>query len=452
MPDSKDTTVPTQDAQGVVRELRDNYTNLVTQLGTSYDKSESTAYLSDRILGQTELAMLYEQDAVAARIVDRVVDDATRVSFNLEGALQAFDWASVKSELEDLDALIQIGDAWRWSRLYGGGLVCMAVNDGRKFEEPLDLDHATKLSALSVVDSTMAMPVGYCPGLGSRAFSNPEFYEIQVAFGADRARKIHKSRVIRFDGLRVPSSRMIQNGGWGPSTLQRAWRDLKRLGQALGYAENLLHELSVMVLNIEGLRDMLCGGSDNISQVKQMLETLKWGVDNLHFLGLDSNDTFQEIKRSVDGVSGLIDKFVDALVRSTNMPRLIILGEQPGGLNADSRGETRAWYDSVEAEQANKLTPALSRLLEVLLAIRANRGEEVPDEWTISYDSLVSEAPDQQAQTNFTEAQTAQILIVNGIASPDEVRQTLINRGVITPIEDDAMVHPVETDDPEILT
>jgi len=442
--DSNDTT----QHQDALVKLRDNYTNLVTQLGTANDKSASTAYLTDRILGQEELALLYEQDAVAARIVDRVVDDATRVSFTLEDMDKSFDFASVKSELEDLDAVNQIADAWRWSRLYGGGMVIMAVNDGRKYEEPLDLSAATKLSALTVVDSTMVMPVGFIPGLGSRAFANPEYYEINVAFGTSRARKIHKSRVIRFDGLRVPASRMIQNGGWGPSVLQRVWRECKRLGSALGYAENLLHELSVMILNIEGLRDMLCGGADNISQVKQMLETLKWGVDNLHFLGLDSNDTFTEVKRSVDGVGGLIDKFVDALVRATNMPRLIILGEQPGGLNADSKGETRAWYDSVDAERGQKLTPALTRLLDVLLAVRLNRGEQVPDEFTIDYESLMSEAPEQEAQTNFIRAQTAQILVVNGLASPDEIRQGLINQGAITPIEDGAMVHPAEMAEP----
>ena len=413
----------------------DSYSNLVTGLGTGWDKSSSTFFTADRILGQTELSTLYEQDAIAARIVDRLVDDATRTEFTLANLDESFDFGSVKSELEDLDALNQVADAWRWGRLYGGGLLIMAINDGRKFDEPLDLSNATKLSALSVVDSTNVQPVGFIPGLGSRAFADAEAYEIIVPFGNEKSRRIHKSRVIRFDGLRVPTSRMIQNGGWGPSILQRTWRDIKRLGSALGYGENLLHEISTMVLGIKDLRDMLCGGSGGQEQVKQLLETLKWGVDNLHIMALDTEDSFTEIKRGVEGVAGLIDKFVDALVRATSMPRTIILGESPHGLNASSEGEIRGWYDAVAAEQKQQLTPALSRLLTVILAVRANKGEQVPDEWTIEYTSLVQEPPEKEAQTNFLLAQTAQILIQNGVASPDELRQALINRGAIAPLE-----------------
>lgn len=414
----------------------DSYSNLITKLGLGQDKSSTTFFLSDRILGQTELAQIYEQDAIAARIVDRVVDDATRVQFELEDLNKRFDFGSVKSELEDLDALNQMGNAWRWSRLYGGALVVMAVNDGRKFDEPLDLSNATRLSALSVVDSTEVMPGARSPRLGSRAFANPEFYEVILPFGSERTRNIHRSRVLRFDGMKVPASRMIRNGGWGPSVLQRNWRDLKRLGSVMGYAENLLHEMSVMVLGLTDLRDMLCGSSGGEAQVKQLLESLKWGIDNLHILAIDKEmDDFHEVKRSVDGVAVLMDKFVDAIVRSTNMPRLIILGEQPSGLNASATGEIRAWFDAVSAEQEQVLTPALNRLLEVLLAVRRNDGEEVPDQWTISYESLVQEAPEQAAQTNFILAQTAQLLITNGIASPDEVRQLLVDRGAIAPLE-----------------
>jgi hypothetical protein len=117
------------------------------------------------------------------------------------------------------------------------------------------------------------------------------------------------------------------------------------------------------------------------------------------------------------------------------MPRLVLLGESPSGINSSTDGESRSWYDSVSAEQEQKLTPALNRLLAVVLATRKNNSEDVPSEWTIGYDSLVQEAPEVAAQTNFLMAQTAQILVVNDMAAPDELRQVMIDRGAIVPAE-----------------
>ena len=422
-------------AQALIDRL-DSYRNAITGLDTDNDKSTYTTFEAGRRLLPPELGALYTSEAIAARIVDRVVDDATRASFTVEDLDTSFDFGSVRSELEDLDALNAVGDAWRWSRLYGGALVIMGVSDGRKFDQPMDMGNVRRLNSLSVVDATTVIPAGFNPKLGSRSFGNPETYEIVVPFGSERIRHVHKSRVLRFDGLRVPPNMMIQHGGWGPSVLQRTWRDIKRLGTATGYAENLLHEISTMVLGMEGLRDMLCGSDGGTDQVKTLLRTLKWGVDNLNIMALDAADRFDEVKRSVDGVAALIDKFVDGVVRATSMPRLIILGESPSGINSSTDGEIRGWYDSVSAEQEQKLTPALNRLLDVVLATRRNsNNEDTPSQWTIGYQSLVQEAPETAAQTNFLMAQTAQILTVNGFAAPDEMRDLFIDRGAIVPAE-----------------
>lgn len=425
----------------------DSYANVFTQLGLrGGDKSTGTFFAPDRVLSYEELSNMYANEAVAARIVDRVVDDSIRTGFTLMGADKAVDLASVKSELEDLGALSQIGDAWRWARLYGGALLIMAVNDGRPLDQPLDLANAKKLSALTVVDNVYVIPDAFSPGLGSRSFANPEYYNVTVNFGAGGMRKIHKSRVIRFDSYKVPASQVMRYGGWSPSIIQRCWQEVKRLGSAMGYAESLLHEISIMVLGITDLRDKLCGGPGNVSQIKDMLRTLKWGMDNEHILALDKEDSFNEVKRSVDGVDRLIDKFVDAVVRASNMPRLVILGESPpGGLNPSSDGETRTWYDAVATERDIHITPALNRILTVLMACRKNRGETVPDEWTIKYQSLAQQSPEKEADTLLKLTQSLTMLIQNDVVSSDEVRAMLVDRGYVVPLEgEDSPSDPLE--------
>jgi uncharacterized protein len=379
--------------------------------------------------------MLYEQDALAARIVDRVVDDATMVEWRITGTDETYDWASIKSQMDDIRAVDKIGDAWRWGRLYGGGIIILACNDGRPYDQPLDMASVRSIK-LSVLDSTSIQPVNFLPGLGSSAFAEPEQYQVMVPWGSNKQmtpKVIHKSRIIRFDGVRVPASRMVVNGGWGPSVIQRVFPQLRGLQSTMGYAESVLHEISVMVLKIKGFRDMLCGGPDEVTKLQTMLQNLRNGMDNQHIVGLDSEDEYQEVKRSVDGISNLIDKFVDSLVRSTNYPRLILLGEQPGGLNADSKGEVRAYYDWVGSEQKKMITPALNRILEVLFAVRRNKGidSNTPTEWSIEFESLMAESNETKAQNAASVTDTMVKLISAEIITPQEARMMLIKAKAI---------------------
>ena len=433
----------------------DGYANLITGTATAWDKSTHSYYAEERRLDPRELSSQYETDALAARVVDRLVDDATRCTWRVRSEFEGFAWSSVQSELEDLGALRKLGDAWRWARLYGGALAVTAINDGQPYDKPLNLDQALDFNGISVIDSSCVMPVGFDPGLGSSAFAEPESYSITVPTSAGRDRHVHPSRVIRFDGVRVPVSRMIYNGGWGPSILQRTAKDLRRLGSALAYAEALLQEISVMVLKIPGLRDMLCS-TNGENDVKQMLSNLRWSIDTLHILAIEGGtegDTFQEVQRSVGGVATLIDKFVDAAVRATGMPRVILLGEQPSGLNADASGEVQAWYDFVESQQRQVLAPALNRLITISLAIRKRRGAVVPTECTIEFESLVSESPATAAATTKAWADAHAILISTGIETADEARNAGRASGVLdleARVAPAPVLAPALADSPEV--
>lgn len=416
-------------------ERADSYSNLLTGMGTAADKSSASTFLRARDLNFSELDAMYEQDALSARIIDRLPDDATREGMFLTGTDEKVDFASIQSELEDLNALNQTTDAWRWSRLYGGSILIMVVNDGLKMEEPLDLAHATRLSALQIVESPFIVPSGFNPGLGARAFRNPSHYDVVVSFGSSAVRKIHRSRVIRFDGLRIPPTRMVQKNGWGPSVLDRVLREVTQLGSVMGYSRNIMHDLSIIVLKLDGFRKMLVGTEEDKQEARAVIESIRWNSDNLHTIALDSKDEMVELSRTVSGLEKLLDKFVDALVRATDMPRTILLGEQPGGLNANADSETRAWYDFVAAQQRQVLTPAMDRLLTVIFAIRKNNGEVVPDEWVVNYNPLWQPTEKEQAETLKIKAEASSILIQENIVSSDEVRAELVSKGMITELD-----------------
>lgn len=413
------------------RPRTDNYINTITGLGGNPDKSRFSTFVAKPRMDWETLGDTYEQDAIAARIIDRLPDDATREEITLRGEDTEVDFASVQSELEDLDARNRVGDAWRWARLYRGSLLVMNVNDGRKMDKPLNLEAATNLSSLHVVTAEHIQPKDFNPGLGSAAFSEPESYEITVPFGAGGTREIHKSRVIRFDGVKVPPSRMIDNNGWGPSVLERVQTEITQLGVVIGYARSIIHDISMPAFKLKGLRAMLCGDSKDQAEIRKAIEQLRMSMDNLHLVAIDSEDEYQELNRTVTGLNELMDRFVDALVRATDMPRTILLGEQPGGLNASGDSEIRAWYDFVAAQQKQKLTPALNRLLEVLFAVRKRNKETVPEEWTIQYAPLWQPSESEAAATEKTKSETAGTYVDMGAIDVGEVRTGLISSGYL---------------------
>jgi phage-related protein (TIGR01555 family) len=197
----------------------------------------------------------------------------------------------------------------------------------------------------------------------------------------------------------------------------------------------MMHEMSLMVLKIEGLRGAITGSAEEQAGAKAVLESLRWSIDNLHTLALDSRDDYAESSRSVAGIERLIERFVDALVRATIIPRSRFLGEQPGGLNANGDTEMRAWFDSVASQQKKKLTRPINRVLEILFAIEKNQGRKAPEKWTIKYNPLWQLSAKEKAEAYFSSAQAFQIMEDMGWVASDEVRQQLVADGAFAPIE-----------------
>lgn len=416
----------------------DDYANALTKLASNRDKSHFGFYKARPKLDPQILAVLYEQDAMTARIVDKVVDDAIADGFTLEGTGDSdFDFSEIESGFEDLDALNELGDAWRWARLHGGGVAIPIVKGAGKLHEPLDLKNVTKIESIQVIESQFVTPTTFNPGLGARAFRQPESYTIHVPFGSanNTERTVHWTRVIRFDGVRVSPHRQIQNNGWGPSVIDRVYTETSQLGEVMGYCRNIMHDLSVMVLHMENFRKQQCGTEKDKAEIEQMLETLRHGIDNLHLMVLDSKDTYQEVTRNIAGIEKLVEKFVDALVRATDMPRTILLGESPGGLNANSESELRSWAKFVATQQRRVLVKPINRILEIMFAIQRNRSKPFLEEWTVNFKPISQPTLKETTEAALKLAQANQINILNNIVSEDEARAQAEGLDLITAID-----------------
>ena len=427
-----------------VRARLDGFKNWATGLGTSKDKSTfSTFGLSPR-LTHIELTWLYEQSSMHAGVVDRIVDDATRTGFfSLSGEDKSFDFTELSSQLEDLGAINSLTDAAKAGRLYGGALVVMNIEDGLPSEEPLRLEDAAKLSSLTVIPSPLVVPIldSITAGIKSRSFADPEIYDLTgFNFGnAEAIRRVHRTRVIRFDGVRLPTAmrffHSVSADGWGPSVLERSKTELSQLGDAEAYARNIMHEISVPMYKLEGLRMQLCSGEEGEEEIRAAMEVVKQNVDNLHVRVLDKEDEYVESTRTVSGMDLLLGRFEKAAIRSSGQPRTIFTGEQVTGLNANGQTEMDIWNMDVSSWQDKQMTPALNRLITILLAIRRRKDKSIPEKFTITYTPLDMPGEKEKAETNETQAKADKINIEMDVVAADEVRARLVSEGNLVELE-----------------
>ena len=407
----------------------DDYANLVTGLAGPGDKSQYSYFQEERRLWEPELNNMYEGSGLAARIVDRIVDDATREGFRLDGT--DFDWQSLASDIEDFGIVPVVNKACKTSRLYGGSLIVMEVADGGEYSDPLDLANASALEGFSVFPSFRVYPDSYNSEWGMEAYMNPEWYSLLGVNGT--LVRVHRSRCIRIEGVPLLSPyRAAERGGWGPSVLERVASELARLEQAEGYAGNIMHDLSIMTVKMPKLHAMMCGDEEGQEKAQQILDNLRMITDNLHWMALDSEDELVEVKRDITAFTPLIEAFVTAVIREENMPRVILMGEQPGGLRSSASDEVRGWYDHVAAWQERHLTRIYKRIMEVYFAVRENNGLPAPLKWTVDYDSLWQPDDQTQAGTLLTSAQAYQLLVTMGVMTVEEVRQEMISKGLIS--------------------
>ena len=385
------------------------------------DKAAYTRVFRRRPVPAEALEVIYDEMALARRIVDLPTEDAIREGFAFADLPKMVErrLEEIESALEDLEVLAALAHADRIARLYGGALLFLATDDGPA-EQPLIPARVRSLSfeVIAAPDATITPD----PSRGMRAYRDPESYTL---YGSQR---VHASRVIRFDGALVPDRLLPERQGWHVSELSGAYDSLRRLATVRSYMETLTHNISVSTLKIGGLGKAMLGSAEQKQRARRAVQELHHQVDNLHWLALDRDDSYDVSTRPIDGLQALEIRCVEAVVMDSGWPREVLTGETPGGLNTGSNsGAMRRWYGLVAARQRRVYTPALNRVLAVVFPLLGL----APKSWTIAWTPLWSEAPGDAANTARTLAQGDALYLSGGAVSPQQVRDWRAAQGLL---------------------
>lgn len=433
----------------------DGMLNLLTGLGDlSRDKRLHGMFVREAALPLYTLDALYEQDGLAAKVIDKPAWEMTREGFELEGV--EIDGDALQSALEDKGVLGHAADLHRWGSHYGGAILGAAVDDGLPSYEPLDLSRVRKLHGFFVLDRHAVEPI-------TDGFRTPEAYRICTPVEIPiQDSVIHATRLQKFCGIDVTQRRKPDHRWWGIPIMERIWQRARQMISAYENGEAILQDISIDVFTIAGLADMLIAGNEDA--VRKRLLAMQLSKSNLRAIALDAGngndippESYLNMSRSVTGVRELVELFLQAFVAVSGIPRSVLLEETPGGLNTGSHsGELRIWYALCRAVQNTRMTPWVNWMLSLIFADRdgPTRGR-TPPTWTVKWNPLWAPSEQEEIDIELKKAQTVRHYFDMGAVGDFEIRDWLRDGGHGLPKPSDGdleiLTEPEPTEDPNAI-
>jgi len=420
---------PKVDDPNVIPLTVDTLQNLMSGLGTGRDKRVHGEFVFSRRLTRADASAMYLNHWLAASVVDTIPGDMVRewraVSGLDPGQLDTYEDAESSYGVKEA-----LNRAMKWARLYGGAGVVMYVDGAGEFHEPLDLDRVKKgaLRWLRVVDRHYLIPehIEFLDP-GSPNWMEPEHY--RLAYGQDL---IHRSRIIRFNGIELPLDLAMREHFWGASILERAFDPIRNAETVMDSIAGLVIEAKVDVFKIPDLFNLL-KTEEGKKLIMDRVRLGQMGKSSVNALLMDSEEEYEQKQSALaQGLAPLVEQYLVPVSAASDIPVTRLLGTSAKGLNATGEGDLATYYDSVSAMQIGSLSPQLATLDEVLLrSTFGTRPEEFASEWRPLWQLDGKEL----AEVEYIRAQRDDLNIANGLIEPYHAAAELQEQGTYSTLE-----------------
>lgn len=409
----------------------DGLQNVVAGLGTSRDKAKATGYGIAIQQNHQELTNMYRLSALAAKVIDIPADDMTREwrKFYVQEEdedNQSTTTDTLEKEERRLGVKTKLNEALKWARLFGGSIVVIGMKDGAH-AKPLDVANVKKgdLKYLLVVDRWQISTSGtLVSDPASAHFGCPEYYNI-TGMGLSSAVKVHYTRLLRFDGKKLPYHARQQNNYWGDSILQATMDAIKNKDTVSAAMVTMLFEANVDTVQVEGLADMLATKEGEAKVIKRWETGLL--MKGLHrVLLLDGDETYTRSSYAFAGLGDLFNAFMLDVSAVSDIPATRLFGRSPAGMNATGESDTRNYYDSLSSNQETTLRPALEYLDEIF--VRSTLGG-IPADFSFDFVPLWQLSQTEQDVSEKAAADRDKIYLDAGVITEAIIAKSLKAKG-----------------------
>lgn len=409
----------------------DGFMNVLTSLGVvGKDQTQTTFYAPDCKISPQMLDLMYYGNGLVKTIVQIVPEEMLSKGFVVEGDENNF----VQPKLESLDAISKIMEMFYWSRLYGGGIIVMGLDDGRDLDMPVDVSTLRNVNYLHVFDRYQVNQ-GLMPmidkDINSPNYGLPLYYNIQfnLGDGSYEYLEVHHSRVLRADGIILPARLRSANQYWGESEIQACMSEVKSFGALIGNISALTHRFAIPIFGIKGLAESL--NCENEKNVERRISFANTGISNLNMVVKDTEETFDIVSTPLSGISDIIDRFMMNVSSVTRIPVSLLFGRSAAGLNSTGEYDTNAFYDYICQQQKKKLLPVLEKLVRYIMLSKDGDFNGIqPENWSIVFNPLMQNSPIDDANFKHRIAEIDEKYINLGVLEPNEVRNSRYGSGV----------------------
>lgn len=395
-----------------------------TGQGGDMDRHASTVWCTPVELDRVTIDGLLRYEAVARRIVTREADDATRQGLRVPG-LEAQAQDSFESQLESLDFYNVVAKARQEGLAYGGSAVVPDLADGLPTEAPLDLTAIQRVRRFYVADRHSIVPDQWDANRESATFGEVITYRVTryLPSGMTDERRYHRSRLIFFPGVDLPARVRSNNTGWDGSKFDLVWAAYRNWASTTEYAAEAVTLLTQGVFSSDTITESL--RSDDRAALEDRLDALRMAMGVLGDIAIDkSTEDYKIVGRPLAGIGEAMATLERALVASTEMPRSILWGETPGGLNSGSNeGELKIWNGHVASEQTRTYSPRVKPMLRMVFASRSGPTGGILVPINPEWNPLDEPSQLETSQRRLVDAQRREVDIRSQVISTDEARR-----------------------------
>lgn len=382
------------------------------------DKRMATNYAPKGVVPEQTLRSLYRGDGTARRIIDLAVEAMTSQGFEIVGDPEGM----ILARMEDTGMYKSLEEMIRWSRLFGGSLGVINVDDGQLWDRPLNMNAIRKVYDVKVYNRWRCTftTVDLYRDPANPKFGKPEFYHIQPVLG--RRYTVHESRTVRMDGAPVDDLSAAMNQGWGDSYLQACFDSLSQLAGVYDACENIIDDFITSTVTMNELSELMAAPDGEKLVLKRLaIMSQAQAITNIRLLS--ENETFNKVASSISGLPEMVDRFSNKLAMDAGYPSSLLMGESPAGLNATGDADKSNFYDKMEAAQKKDMLQPIQYLTKLIFLSQDDYYNGVePENWWVEFRKLWQPTAKEQADIAKTEADTICELVDRGVMDENEAR------------------------------
>jgi len=131
-----------------------------------------------------------------------------------------------------------------------------------------------------------------------------------------------------------------------------------------------------------------------------------------------------QINTPLSGLDALQAQSQEQMCSVSRIPAIVFTGISPGGLNANSEGELKVFYDWIKSQQDAYWREPLETILKL---VQLSLFGEIDDDIGLNFVPLQQMSPTEKADIRFKDMQTDTGYQDHGVISSQEVREKLAN-------------------------